>query len=127
MGILSFANETASKKNAETASAKREASELWLNVGVEVNGKFVSLPFGLALDTMNHVEARGQNVEYVQLQNARNELLEDLKEVAAKLAPGEEIEVPVLTIRIRRKNSELELAPENNPFSTNFKALFAAG
>lgn len=127
MGILSLANAQVAKSNAPKGNAaKREASELWLNVGVEVNGKFVTLPFGLALDTMSPLETRGQNVEFVQFQQARNELLEDLKDIASKLAPGEEMEVPVLTIKIRRKNDELELAPENNPFSAGIKSLLGA-
>lgn len=123
MGILSLANSVAPKTAA--TPKKREASELWLNVGIDRNDKFVSLPFGLALDTMAPVEARGQNVEFVQFQKARNALLEELKELASSLAPGEEMEIPMLVVKIRRKNDELDLSKEENPFKVSIKELMS--
>lgn len=87
--------------NASNASNKPKA-DVWLNVGytVEVdvleNGvtskesRFVSLPFGIAFDTMELLNTNSQNVGFSAFQAARNDLHGQIMQVAKTMAPGEE-------------------------------------
>ena len=40
-------------------SDDKPASKLWMNIGYEINGKFVSLPLGLPIDTMREASTNG--------------------------------------------------------------------
>lgn len=129
MAILDFVAEA--QKNAgngaqrPTNNSDRPKAKLWLNIGYEVNGKFVNLPVGIPLDTMEPVQARGQNADWVQFQTARNELLKALQAAGDQLEPGAEMVIPTLEIRVRHTASELIVAPEDNAYSADFTGLFA--
>lgn len=129
MAILDFVAEA--QKNASnntqrpTNNSDRPKAKLWLNIGYEVNGKFVNLPVGIPLDTMEPVQARGQNVDWVQFQTARNELLKALQAAGDQLEPGAEMVIPTLEIRVRHTANELTVAPEDNAYSADFTGLFA--
>lgn len=125
----------------QTASEDRPKAEYWLNVGycvdVEVEAaskgkpavterRFVSLPVGIPLDTMELVNAQSRNTSWSMFQTARNELRDDLLKGAAEaLQPGDDMiiagdaEDPTsLCLQIRRVGGEIEpVATENNPFS----------
>ena len=87
----------------QNAPEQRDRAKLWLNVGYEVNGRFVNLPIGMPVDTMKPTEVKGQNEDWVKFQTARNQLLEALQHYGMSLAPGEEVEVSTLVIRLRRR------------------------
>lgn len=113
------------RKNTANKSAKDELpkSQFWLNMGYTVEGAgedgedvFISLPFGQPLDPMEHVRTSSKNENYRLQQMARNELLDQLNELAKSLEPGEEIIVP-LQIQLRRINND---APEVNAAENKF-------
>lgn len=98
------------------ARQDRPAAKTWLNVGYQVEDKFVNLPLGLAIDTMEPAQVRGQNEEWVMLQNARNELLKELQALGDSLQPGEEQEINLI-VKIRHVNDAVSVDPETNPLS----------
>lgn len=109
-------------QNLQPEGEARQDAEVWLNIGYETGDPeypFVSLPFGIALDTMQPAQIRGRgNTDYAQFVAAKNSLLEQLQAAAATLAPGEEmILAPAgseggLVIQMRRKEAKSEQAPE---------------
>ena len=126
MGILDF--EAAAKTNNTSRSAGRQAQQdrpaakLWLNVGYDANGRFVNLPVGIPVDTMELLPIRGQNEEWAQFQSARNQLLKAIQEAGDNLEPGAEVEVK-LVVKLRKVNEEIEVSKEYNPFAANLSAL----
>lgn len=115
---LAARNATASAATRTTrpAAQDRPQAKVWMNIGYKVGDKFVNLPLGLAVDTMEPVEARGQNQEWLQLQAARNELLKAIQEAGDKLAPGEAMELP-LVVEIRHVNEQQTIDSGENPLS----------
>ena len=118
------------KPAAATANTEaRPKSEFWLNVGytVEVDTdegvveRFVSLPFGIPLDTMKPLEISGNSDAFAYLRMAQNELLEALLEAAAELKPGESRVLGAgdqLSVEIRRiKGERTDLKKGANPFA----------
>lgn len=104
----------------------RPRAKLWLNVGYEVNGKFVNLPVGIPLDTMEPAEIKGQNKDWVAFQSARNGLLKALVEAGSKMEPGAAAELPQLTIQIRRVNEDMQVPTEENEYAVDLVSLLAA-
>ncbi len=126
---------------SQTSNEDKPKAEYWLNVGycvdVEVEAatkgkpavterRFVSLPVGIPLDTMELVPSNSRNANWAMFQTARNELRDDLLKGAAEaLKPGDDMiiagdaEDPTsLCLQIRRVGGEIEpVATENNPFS----------
>ncbi len=99
-------------KSADASELPR--ANFWLNIGYEIevpteDGKtetrFVSLPQGIALDTQEHVNTKSKNLEWKQFQSARNNLLDQIMEVAQDLEPGDE-RILNLQIQLRRVNDE---------------------
>ncbi|MCF8861620.1 hypothetical protein KIP58_21790 [Xanthomonas campestris pv. campestris] len=120
MGILDTLNarnnSSAGRSAANGSQQDRPVAQTWMNIGYEANGQFVNLPLGLAIDTMEPINIRGQNEEFVALQTARNELLKEIQELGDKLEPGAVLTLP-LTIQIRRVNDKVVVDSESNPFS----------
>ena len=130
MGILDF--DSAAKTNTAAASGTnnrrtqaqdRPSAKLWLNVGYDANGRFVNLPVGIPVDSMELLPIRGQNEEWVQFQSARNRLLKAIQEAGDNLEPGAEVEVK-LTVKLRKVNEELAVSAEDNVFTTDLSKLF---
>ena len=133
MGILDFdsaakTNNTAASgtgRNGRTQAQDRPAAKLWLNLGYDANGRFVNLPVGIPVDTMELLPIRGQNEEWAQFQSARNQLLKAIQEAGDNLEPGAEVEVN-LTVKLRKVNEEIEVKAEDNEFATDLSKLFGA-
>ena len=106
---------------------QRDRAKLWLNVGYEVNGRFVNLPIGMPVDTMKPTEVKGQNEDWVKFQTARNQLLEALQHYGMSLAPGEEVEVSTLVIRLRRVNEDLEVSKAENEYAVDLASMLMGG
>ena len=131
MGILDF--DSAAKTNTAAASGTgnnrrtqaqdRPSAKLWLNVGYDANGRFVNLPVGIPVDTMELLPIRGQNEEWAQFQSARNQLLKAIQEAGDNLEPGAEVEVK-LTVKLRKVNEEIAVNAEDNAFATDLTKLF---
>lgn len=122
MSILDFSKNNDTATRTSSAAQDRPAAKMWLNVGYVANGKFVNLPVGIPVDTMEALPIRGQNEDWAKLQSARNGLLKAIQDAGDALAPGAEVELK-LVVRLRKVNSELVVLPEDNEFSTDFSGL----
>lgn len=113
-----------SKTSASSSKDERPKAEFWLNIGYPVDvetsegteARFVSLPVGIPVDTMEKLSVKSSNEEFSALQSARNDLLDQIMEAAQKLNSGEEVTLN-LELRLRRINADKPaISPENNPF-----------
>ena len=125
-----------SNKAAAAATGQRTErpkAQFWLNIGYsidvtvhveggndEVQTRFVSLPMGMPLDTMEDVSTRSKNEGFAAFMSARNQLKADLLEACKALKPGEERIIggsEGLQIQVRRVEAEqAAIAPSENPF-----------
>ncbi len=114
--------EELAKRNAAIAkvntkandSEERESPEFWINVGtVSDTGEFISLPYGLGLDTMRFSERESGDTTYMM--EVKNSLLMVIRELvqdmpAGSELTGEDLEIP-LTVRIRRVGKSTTSTP----------------
>lgn len=114
---LSAANKTstaAAPANRTTARGdeERRQSKLWVNIGFHnAEGKFVNLPVGIPVDTMELIAVRGQSEDWVRLTHERNMLIKMLQQHGDKMEPGQE-EILPLQVQLRRVSDKLELDEE---------------
>jgi len=128
---IDFKKTASNNTGNKNAQDERPKSEFWVNIGynvdVQVTGeggessteqRFVSLPVGLPLDISQKVAIKGNDPEFVALQTARNELLEQLiAHAEASLKPGETTELN-LVVQLRRINGAPPVIKSaDNPFS----------
>lgn len=111
---------------------KRPQPKYWLNVGIttqatnpttgEVEELFISLPFGLGLDTMSLADIKGSEFKR-EIARSKNRLLHKFRDIAEKLAPGEEIDLGKteggLSLRLKRIMEETEESAER-AFNVDF-------
>ena len=115
-------------KTSTAAPAKEYAkAAIWLNIGYEVEvpvedgsteTRFINLPMGLPLDTMEEVKTNSSNETFAAMQVAKNDLLKQLLAAAADLPPGGE-RIVKLQVQMRRVNEASNVAlsnPDVNPF-----------
>lgn len=107
-----FGNNTTTKAAPAAAPSDKPKARFWLNVGydsgvVEEDGqsRFVSLPIGIPLDTQNRLPTNSRNDDFASFQAARNDLLDQLMEIANGLEPGED-KILKLEVQLRRVNDE---------------------
>ncbi len=129
MGVLDFANAApATNRNSSAARGDRPQAKVWLNIGYTVPGpdgdRFVSLPVGLPIDTMEAQEAKGQNEDWIKFVHAKNGLLKTLQAAGDALAPGEEKIIGMgdsgLSIQLRRANEERVVEAGENEYTRSF-------
>lgn len=116
-----------------SAAEERPKAEFWMNIGyvveVEIDGeveeRFVSLPFGIPLDSMKPLELKGSSDVFVYLRQAQNQLLEAVMECANQLKPGEAKIISAgdqLAVEIRRVRGErTDVKSDVNPFVKKIK------
>lgn len=124
------ANNNAAAKSGKPAADDRPKAQLWLNIGYEVDvevrdpetgvshpeSRFISLPMGMPLDTMEKLPTNSSNQEFAALQAARNALLDQLLAKANTVAPGESVTIN-LQVSLRRVRDEAApIAAAENPF-----------
>lgn len=103
---------------------KKPTSLLWLNIGINVpqadgTSKFISLPYGLALDDMKDTAITGNKQEWHQMVEAKNTLLKYVREVGGKLDAGSEAIIPGLAVQILRRADGSQAGPTDaNPLIT---------
>ena len=115
--------------NEANASGKqeREKTQIWLNIGYETaDGKFVNLPIGIPIDTMNKLQIRGSNEDWNKLSQARNKMLEKMQKFGASLAAGAEEEVHGLVVKIKRVAADAEVDPHHNEYLEDEGITFGA-
>lgn len=137
MGVLDFDNNrngnagnsgiTTSGGNSRRGNQDRPAAKLWLNIGYDKGERFVNLPIGIPLDTMEALPIRGQNEEWAMFQAARNHLLKQLQEAGDNLEPGAEVTVN-LTVKLRKVNEALDVSTSEagNEFIADLSNLIVA-
>ncbi len=80
-------------KAAATVVEDKPKAQLWVNVGysIEVEGEmvFVSIPLGIPVDSVKELPTNTRNAEFNMLNQARNQLLEDIPSASEDLEPGE--------------------------------------
>ena len=118
-----------------TAKEEKQQAMVYLNVGItipmpnaegEVVDTFVSLPFGLPLDTMSKMVAKGSNPSWNSLVEMKNSLLEALVTLGNAQEPGSGKMLPKLEIQIyHRKEASEPAAPTANSMELILKALNA--
>ena len=116
-------------------NTSRPEAQAWLNVGITVpmpqedgstQDVFVSLPFGLAVDTMEPTAARGNNAEWHQMVQAKNWLLAEIQKMAQGMTPGQEEIVTGLQLQLKRVGKPEAINPGENPFLKLMAAKLAA-
>ena len=115
-------------------------AQIWLNVGYLTGNQeypFVSLPFGIPIDTQQPLELRGRNADFNTFVTHRNKLLEQIKQAGDALAPGEEAYLSMigdneeigpglgLVIQLRRRESKDAAKPTNEGFLPEFELKLA--
>lgn len=117
----------AAKTAAAPATARLKA-QIWMNLGYEIQvpatdgtmeTRFINLPMGLPLDTMEEVATTSTNEVFAAMQIAKNDLLKQLLAAAADLPAGGE-RIVNLQVQMRRVNdaaANVQLTdPAVNPF-----------
>lgn len=115
-----------------TNNTQRPQAEIFLNVGITVQlpneegemvDTFLSLPFGLPLDTMNELVIRGNNTQWNEQAAVRNELLKALVKMGESLEAGSGTELPKLQVQLYRRKAQEEHIASNNAMSQILAAL----
>lgn len=117
--------------NVAAATPERVDAQVWLNIGYETGDEeypVVTLPFGIAVDTMKTLAVpRGKNEKYLEFVQRRNALLEEIQNAADALAPGEDVTIGGteggLILQLRRREGEAAEAPA--PTDDGFFPAFA--
>ena len=124
------ANNNAAAATKNKPADDRPKAQVWLNIGYDVEvevrdpqtgamhteTRFISLPVGIPLDTMDKLPTNSSNQEFAALQAARNSLLDQLIAKANSVSPGESVNVN-LQVNLRRVRDETApIAAAENPF-----------
>lgn len=81
----------------------REEAHIWLNVGYYEGEEFISLPYGIPLDTMKESSIKSQDPHWRALAQAKNDLLARLLAMADELDEGEARNINGLQLQLYRK------------------------
>ena len=110
---------------SKNKAADKPKSQLWLNIGYEVEvetseGKekrFVSTPYGLPVDSQEPVATNSSNEVYAAMQAAKNNLLEQIIAAGMAMKPGE-TKLLNLQVELRRVSEAQPIVgqPDQNPF-----------
>lgn len=103
----------AATPNAAGASdARTPPSTLWANIGYEdeVEGR-INMPYNLPIEHMKYKDASGKNPDWAVQAQLANLLLDQLRELAMSLEPGQRITLPVnFTIELYRSEDRAAVA-----------------
>lgn len=136
MNSTSAASLIAAALNGNTVEkSEKKESMVYLNIGItipmpnaqgEIEDTFVSLPFGLPLDTMSKSIARGNNAHWNGVVDLKNGLLEALTTLAQSFEPGSGKVMPKLECQLyHRKDKQEAQAASANSMELILKALSA--
>lgn len=109
---------------------ERKPSEHWLNIGLTVpgfgeNGEDVFISFGgIALDDMKPIEVKGNNPNWVKLQQAKAQLQQLVLTQAGALAPGQKTAIR-LTCELSRAAKPAQQPEAGGTVATAVNDAFA--
>ena len=142
MSLIDFSKNQTAAPTARTANGRQRPvdangnplpqAKLWLNFGYLIADRFISLPLGLPIDTMQSRELRGTSQEFLKLVSAQNDFLGSLQSMIETLNPGDEAvlmeqEMPngvKMQVRLRRTVGEVAVEGPND-FAVDLGSLFA--
>ena len=137
MSVLDFSAPNAPAANAAPAGRRAfgatrtdangqplPRAKLWLNVGYDTGDRVITTPLGLAIDTMQPSQVRGQNQDYVEAMAAGNDLLEMLQKLGFSMEPGERREL-TLKVFLQRVNEDIVVEKSANRFGFDPSMLTA--
>lgn len=142
MSLIDFSKNQTAAPTARTANGRQRPvdangnplpqAKLWLNFGYLIGDRFISLPLGLPIDTMQSRELRGTSQEFLKLVSAQNDFLGSLQSMIETLNPGDEAvlmeqEMPngvKMQVRLRRTVGEVAVEGPND-FAVDLGSLFA--
>lgn len=120
--------------NGRRSREDKPQPTVWANIGFtvethdpqtgEIIETFVSLPFGVGIDTMDLAQVPASNgqpsrEQFRQLMLAKNQLLKDLQDAASKMEPGSNKLIPlqVQLNKVRPPSNQVPTAADGtNPF-----------
>lgn len=142
MSLIDFSKNQTPAPAARTANGRQRPvdangnplpqAKLWLNWGYLIADRFISLPLGLPVDTMQPRELRGSSQEFLKLVTAQNDLLTSVQNMIETLAPGDEAVLMeqtmpngvVMQVRLRRVMGEVAVEGPND-FAVDLGSLFS--
>ena len=111
--------------NSYGPKSDKPQAQIYLNVGVEIDvtnpdtgeteSVFMSLPLGIAIDTMNEADIRGSD-NWKLMSAAKNELLRFFKAEGDALQPGEEKFFEGMRLQLKRRGDSVPVPADQNPF-----------
>ena len=104
LAALGSSKPSATSSNSGGSDSKTPPSTLWVNVGYEdpKEGR-INLPYNLPIEHMRHRDVSGKNADWVVQSVLSNALLDQLRELALTLEPGQRLVLPVnFTVELYR-------------------------
>ena len=124
MANLDFIKKQLQSSTQVDAKADKPKAQLWANIGYSVTvetsagpeTRFISLPYGLPIDTMETVATTSSNEIFSAMQAAKNDLLSQVIAAGMAMKSGES-KILNLAIELRRVNDPAPVIASNeNPF-----------
>lgn len=115
--------------NAGGNTKNKPDALIWANIGFyadmpvfDENGAktgdtekvFISLPYGVPLDTMNPANTKSSNKQWAARQDAKNRLLANMLEAARAKGPGESFDAVGLTVQVRHAAESVEVQEDSD-------------
>ena len=130
--LANGSNNNSSDNSGSNGRGNKPDAQIWGNLGFYAdmpvfndNGKktgdtekvFISLPYGIPLDTMNPANTKSSNKRWAAQQDAKNKLLANLLEKAHTMEPGETFDATGLTLQVRRAAEATEVESDDDLIS----------
>ncbi len=116
LAALGGSKPSATSSNSGGSDSKTPPSTLWVNVGYEdeVEGR-INLPYNLPIEHMRHRDTSGKNADWVVQSALSNALLDQLRELALTLEPGQRLVLPVnFTVELYRAEDKNVVASSDD-------------
>ena len=116
LAALGGSKPSATSSNSGGSDSKTPPSTLWVNVGYEdeVEGR-INLPYNLPIEHMRHRDVSGKNADWVVQSALSNALLDQLRELALTLEPGQRLVLPVnFTVELYRAEDKNVVASSDD-------------
>ena len=116
LAALGGSKPSATSSNSGGSDSKTPPSTLWLNIGYEdeVEGR-INMPYNLPIEHMRHRDTSGKNADWVVQSALSNALLDQLRELALTLEPGQRLVLPVnFTVELYRAEDKNVVASSDD-------------
>ena len=98
-------------EDSSSDNGMKPKAKFWINVGIKIKKsdgtfEFISLPVGIAADTMRRNTVPANKSEYATKLTKQNQLLDDALSVFESLEPGQSMEVESIVGQFYRMKDE---------------------